>query len=180
MTAGRVTKALRGKQMLLLLDNCEHLIDAAAATAEALPRAIPSANIIATNREPLGAEEEHIYPVPALAVPEADGDHAADPLEYGAVRLFVERARAESVTRMPDESRCGIIWAAGSTSWGTRSSNASTVTSKRGSAPPDWRPYTIFCSCYQFDRRRSENAPSACPWLRPIYIVIHQSIDFAS
>ena len=70
---------------------------------------IPSANIIATNREPLGAEGEHIYPVPALAVPEGDGDHAADPLEYGAIRLFVERARAEEPRFMPDEQQIAIV-----------------------------------------------------------------------
>jgi predicted ATPase len=109
ITAERIAKALSGKRLLLLLDNCEHLIDAAATTAEALLRAVPSANVIATSREPLGAEGEHVYPVPALAVPAADGDDKTDPLEYGAVRLFLERARAAERHFRPDGRQIAIV-----------------------------------------------------------------------
>jgi predicted ATPase/DNA-binding winged helix-turn-helix (wHTH) protein len=109
ITAERVAKAVSGKQLLLLLDNCEHLIDAAATTAEALLRAIPSANVIATSREPLGAEGEHVYPVPALAVPAADGDDKTDPLEYGAIRLFLERARAAKPHFRADGRKIAIV-----------------------------------------------------------------------
>ncbi len=75
-----------------MLDTCEHVIAAATATAEAVLRAGSAVRIIATSREPLLTEGEQIYPVPPLAVPAADAD---DPWQYGAVRLFVERARAE-------------------------------------------------------------------------------------
>ena len=54
---------------MLVLDNCEHVVDAAARMAEALLRANPAARVIATSREPLRAEGEWIYPVPPLAVP---------------------------------------------------------------------------------------------------------------
>src|SRR5216683_2580273 len=89
-----VANALRAKQLMLVLDNCEHVVDAAARTAEALLRANPGARVIATSREPLRAEGERIYPVPPLAVPTESSPDSEDPLQYGAVRLFVERARA--------------------------------------------------------------------------------------
>jgi predicted ATPase len=94
ITAERLANALNGKELLLLLDNCEHLVDAATVTAEAILRANPTARVIATSREPLRAHGEYIYPVPPLAVPAVKNDDKVDPLEYGSVRLFVERARA--------------------------------------------------------------------------------------
>lgn len=109
VTAGRVASALIGKELLLLLDNCEHLIDAAARMAEALLRASPTARVIATSREPLRAEGEQIYPVPTLAVPAANIDDRTDPLEYGAVRLFVERARAAEPRFAPDERLMALL-----------------------------------------------------------------------
>jgi predicted ATPase/DNA-binding winged helix-turn-helix (wHTH) protein len=89
-----VATALGSKQLMLVLDNCEHVLDAAARMAEALLRANPAARVIATSREPLRAEGEWVYPVPALAVPAEGIRNGEDPLRYGAVRLFVERARA--------------------------------------------------------------------------------------
>ena len=89
-----VANALRSKQLVLVLDNCEHVIDAAASMAEALLRASLAVRVIATSREPLRAEGEWLYPVPPLAVPTEGGPDGEDPLRYGAVRLFVERARA--------------------------------------------------------------------------------------
>ena len=79
---------------MLVLDNCEHVVDAAARMAEALLRANPAARVIATSREPLRAEGEWVYPVPPLAVPAEGSPDGEDLLRYGAVRLFVERARA--------------------------------------------------------------------------------------
>src|SRR4051812_35228085 len=82
--------ALRSKKLMLVLENCEHVVDAAARFTEALLRANPAACVIASSREPLRAEGEWVYPVPPLAVPEDRSDNE-DPLCYGAVRLFVER-----------------------------------------------------------------------------------------
>jgi predicted ATPase/DNA-binding winged helix-turn-helix (wHTH) protein len=87
-----VASALRSKQLMLVLDNCEHVIDTAAQMAEALLRANPAARVIATSREPLRAEDEWVYPVPPLAVPTENSLDGENPLRYGAVRLFVERA----------------------------------------------------------------------------------------
>jgi DNA-binding winged helix-turn-helix (wHTH) protein len=90
----RVANALAAKQLLLVLDNCEHLVGAAASMAEALLRASPAACVMATSREPLRAEGECLYRVPPLAVPMEGSRDAEDPLRYGAVQLFVARARA--------------------------------------------------------------------------------------
>ncbi len=93
-SAQSVANALRSKQLMLVLDNCEHVVDAAARMAEALLRANPAVRVIATSREPLRAEGERVYPVPPLAVPAEGSPAGEDPFRYGAVRLFVERARA--------------------------------------------------------------------------------------
>jgi DNA-binding winged helix-turn-helix (wHTH) protein len=89
-----VANALRSKQLMLVLDNCEHVVEAAARMAEALLRANPAARVLATSREPLRAEGEQVYPVPPLAVPAEGSPDGEDTFRYGAVRLFVERARA--------------------------------------------------------------------------------------
>ena len=99
VSAQRVAKAIAARRVLLVLDTCEHVIDAAAAMAEALLRAGSAVHVIATSREPLRAEGEQLYPVPPLAVPAED---AEDPLGYGAVRLFIERARATEPDLAPD------------------------------------------------------------------------------
>jgi predicted ATPase/DNA-binding CsgD family transcriptional regulator len=85
--------ALRGQRVLLVLDNCEHLLDACAHVAEALLRACPDLRVLATSREPLGVAGEVRWRVPSLAVPVARMP-LDDLAGYGAVRLFVERAAA--------------------------------------------------------------------------------------
>jgi predicted ATPase len=75
-----------------VLDNCEHLVEAAARMAEVLLRASPAACVLATSREPLRAGGECVYRVPALDVP-AEETHAAEELlRPSAVRLFIARA----------------------------------------------------------------------------------------
>jgi predicted ATPase/class 3 adenylate cyclase len=82
---------LRGRQLLLVLDNCEHLIDAAAALAATLARTCEQLVILATSREGLGIEGEQLVAVSPLEVPAADADLAAI-TGAEAVRLFAERA----------------------------------------------------------------------------------------
>ena len=85
----------RERQQLLVLDNCEHLVQACAQLAVALLAAAPRLRMVATSREPLHVAGEACYPLNALAVPTADGDGAPAALEgFESVRLFVERARA--------------------------------------------------------------------------------------
>jgi predicted ATPase len=95
MSSGeRVAEALAGRQVLVVLDNCEHMIEAAAHMAEALLRASPGVCVIATSREPLRAVAESVYRVPSLDVPDEDIVDVDDVRLYGAVKLFVARAQA--------------------------------------------------------------------------------------
>ena len=100
-SAQRVAQALSSRQLLLIVDNCEHVVEAAARMAEALLRANSAARVIATSREPLRAEGEWVYTVPSLAVPAEGRPDGEDPLRYGAVELFVERARAAAPSFSP-------------------------------------------------------------------------------
>jgi predicted ATPase/Tfp pilus assembly protein PilF len=86
--------ALSRRSMLLLLDNCEHVVGVCAALAEALLRVCPGLRVLATSREPLGIVGELLWRVPALSVPGPNHMPAVTELSrYEAVRLFVERAR---------------------------------------------------------------------------------------
>ena len=85
---------LRERSMLLVLDNCEHLIDAVARLADAMLAQCPDIAVLATSREPLAIGGEILWRVPPLAMPTADTE-AARALPGGdAVSLFCERARA--------------------------------------------------------------------------------------
>ena len=87
--------SLRDKKMLLLLDNCEHVVEAAAALAVAILTAAPGVQMLATSREPLRIEGEHVHRLSPLASPpELAPLTAAEALGFPAVRLFVERATA--------------------------------------------------------------------------------------
>src|SRR5206468_4293889 len=101
--------------LLLLLDNCEHLVAVCAELVEALLQACPDLRVVATSREPLGCEGEWLYRVPSLSLPPGEGVRclafgvekiggAVTPdaecptpeglTQYEAIRLFVERAAA--------------------------------------------------------------------------------------
>jgi predicted ATPase len=87
--------SLRDKRMLLVLDNCEHVIDAVASLAEAVLGGAPGVTILATSREPLGAAGEHQYKLRPLGSPQtSSGLTAAEVAAFPAVQLFVERAAA--------------------------------------------------------------------------------------
>ncbi len=104
-----VANALRSKQIMLVLDNCEHVVNAAASMADALLRANPAVRVIATSREPLRIEGEWIYRVSPLAVPPEGSPETEDPLRYGAVRLFGERARAAAANLSSDARTASAI-----------------------------------------------------------------------
>jgi predicted ATPase/class 3 adenylate cyclase len=95
-----LTNFLRNKKLMLILDNCEHLIAECARIAETLLRACPGLQILASSREPLGIAGERTWPVPSLSIPESwreeiRGIQAAERLtQYESVRLFIDRATA--------------------------------------------------------------------------------------
>jgi non-specific serine/threonine protein kinase len=88
-----LVRALQPRQALLILDNCEHLVDACAVLAEGLLLACPRLTILATSREALGVLGELVWLVPSLEAPASAVTAAADLADFPAVRLFVERAR---------------------------------------------------------------------------------------
>jgi len=89
----RLTDALAAQRLVLVLDNCEHLIAAVAELAGRVLAAAPGLRILATSREPLGVIGETLCPVPALPLPPSEVT-AGEVMEYGAVRLLAERAGA--------------------------------------------------------------------------------------
>jgi predicted ATPase len=92
---GPMLARLRDKQALIVFDNCEHIIDAAAATAEAILRASPGTSILATSRESLRAQGEFTFRLKPLETPPVHVAVTADEaLTYAAVQLFAERAQA--------------------------------------------------------------------------------------
>lgn len=93
--AAELLALLRTRTCLLVLDNCEHLIESVAPLAEALHHAAPGLHLLATSREPLRAAGEWVHRLPPLAVPpEGAEPDAAEAMTFSAVRLFVERATA--------------------------------------------------------------------------------------
>jgi predicted ATPase len=90
----QVALNIGARRLLIVLDTCEHVIDVAAAMAEALLHRCPGVRVIATSREPLGAYDEWVYRIGPLRVPAAD---EAGLVAAEAVLLFVARARAINV-----------------------------------------------------------------------------------
>ncbi|WP_169943989.1 BTAD domain-containing putative transcriptional regulator [Microbispora sp. H11081] len=91
----RLVTALTLRPVLLVLDNCEHVVEDAARLADRLLAACPALRVLATGREALGITGERLCPVPPLRVPPPGSEPAVeDALAYPAVRLFAERAAA--------------------------------------------------------------------------------------
>lgn len=96
--ATTLTSFLRTKQLLLIFDNCEHVVAACARLAESLLRACPQVRVLASSREPLGIAGETAWPLPPLSLPDHWRELTAGPdaierlSQYEAVRLFIERA----------------------------------------------------------------------------------------
>jgi predicted ATPase len=90
-----VARAIAGRKLLLLIDNCEHLIGAVTALVESLARLCPQITVLATSREILRVEGEYAYRVPALVVPAQDQMDADQILAHSAPELFVVRAREQ-------------------------------------------------------------------------------------
>jgi len=87
-----LVRATRSSELMLVLDNCEHLLDGVAPLARALVRDAPGLRILVTSQEPLHVEGEQVYRLDPLSVP---GDaELTTALDHGAVQLFVERVRA--------------------------------------------------------------------------------------
>lgn len=86
---------LTDRHLLLILDNCEHLVGACATVAATLLRGAPGVRVIATSREVLGVTGEHVFTVPPLDIPQSVGEPGVpDTIDNESVRLFEQRAAA--------------------------------------------------------------------------------------
>ncbi|HEV3292010.1 MAG TPA: adenylate/guanylate cyclase domain-containing protein, partial [Streptosporangiaceae bacterium] len=101
--------ALAAQDLLIVLDNCEHLIDGCAKTAEAILRRCPRVHLLATSREPLGIGGEMIYRVPSLSLPGPDDPDSGTSGSSDAVALFADRARANGVALGVDEQAGPVV-----------------------------------------------------------------------
>jgi predicted ATPase/class 3 adenylate cyclase len=97
---------LQRKHLLLILDNCEHVIEAVAAATVVISGRCTNVSILATSREPLRVAGEHVFRMPSLAVPPEDLPLTAESApEYGAIALFVQAAVADDPSfRLTDET----------------------------------------------------------------------------
>jgi predicted ATPase/DNA-binding winged helix-turn-helix (wHTH) protein len=100
---------LKGRRILLILDTCEHLVEAVAALAAAIIEAAPQVHILATSREALRVEGEHVYRLDALACPPATGLTAAAVQQFPATQLFVERAIASGARLDLSDAEASIV-----------------------------------------------------------------------
>jgi predicted ATPase len=101
---------LKRRRLLLILDTCEHLIDAVAEMAMAIISAAPQTRILATSREALRLDGEHVYRLDTLPCPEEESILASAALQqYAATQLFIERATANGAKLDLDEPAAAIV-----------------------------------------------------------------------
>jgi non-specific serine/threonine protein kinase len=102
--------ALRTRHLLLVLDNCEHLVEACATLVEALLRGCPDLRILSTSREPLRVGGETTWRVPPLSVPATTASASpTDLVQYEAVRLFVDRASASAAFSLTEHNAAAVV-----------------------------------------------------------------------
>jgi predicted ATPase/class 3 adenylate cyclase len=104
-----LTESLREQDTLILLDNCEHVIDAAAKVCGFLVRDCRRLRILATSREPLGLDGEHVYRVPSLSLPPGEAEAVDEIAGSDAARLFVDRAQAHDSSFGLDEDTAPLV-----------------------------------------------------------------------
>ena len=108
-SAESVARDIGGRRILLVLDNCEHLIHAATQLAESILRLSSRAVILATSRETLRTSGEHVYRVPPLDVPPHDSGQVAEILDNSAVQLFLDRVEATHTAGLRDRQNLRLI-----------------------------------------------------------------------
>jgi len=113
ISAVSVARAVGGRHLLLVLDNCEHVIDVAANLAETLTRLCPRTTIVATSREVLRIDGEAVYRVPPLEVPAPEQAAPDYIMQYSAVELFVARIKALNAGFTPTAEDLASIAAIG-------------------------------------------------------------------
>lgn len=109
-TEENIIAQLQGRQMLLIIDNCEHLIDAAAVLCGRLFAELPELHLLATSREALRVEGEHVYLLPPLATPPVGtAVTVAEVLAFPSVQLFMDRAATSGYRAPLDDDGAGVV-----------------------------------------------------------------------
>jgi predicted ATPase/class 3 adenylate cyclase len=106
--ASTLVEAIGRRSLLVLLDNCEHVIDACAKLADALLRNCPNLVLLATSREPLGVDGERVHRVPSMDTP-AERDDVDAIRSSEAVRLFADRAERQGVRLTWDQPTAAVV-----------------------------------------------------------------------
>jgi predicted ATPase/DNA-binding winged helix-turn-helix (wHTH) protein len=109
ISAESVARAIGTRELLLILDNCEHVVDAVAGLTETIVSRCPATTILATSREVLRIDGEHVYRVPPLSVPPENRAGPNNGHGHAAVELFIARAKALGSSFRPDEENFGAI-----------------------------------------------------------------------
>ncbi len=104
-----VLEVLIDQDVVLVLDNCEHVIEAAAGFCEQIIRYCPGVRFLATSREPLGIEGERVYRVPQMSLPPRDAISMAELTGCDSVKLFVERARSHDLGFVLDDTAAPLV-----------------------------------------------------------------------
>jgi predicted ATPase len=103
-----ITQHLADGAQLVILDNCEHLLESSAALVEQLLRAVPRLRVLATSRSPLGLAGEVLHRVPTMSVPE-EGSAVEGLLDFESVRLFVVRSTGQQPAFTLDSDNCRAV-----------------------------------------------------------------------
>jgi predicted ATPase/DNA-binding winged helix-turn-helix (wHTH) protein len=104
-----IARSIGARQLLLIFDNCEHVVDAVARLVETIVTRCPGVTILATSREGLRIDGEHVYRVPPLDVPPERQPAAETALKHTAVELFMTRATALGSNFRHDEENLGAV-----------------------------------------------------------------------
>jgi predicted ATPase/DNA-binding winged helix-turn-helix (wHTH) protein len=104
-----IAKSIGLSKTLLVIDNCEHVIDAVADISQTLLRKCPSLSILATSREVLSIDGEYVSRVPPLDVPPHDGPTLGDVLSHSAVQLLLTRVSAQDSQFSPEDQHLASI-----------------------------------------------------------------------
>lgn len=101
-------RSLAAQRALLVIDNCEHLVDRVAKVVDAILRGCPGVHVLATSREPLGVDGERVYRVPSMSLPTVDVERLADAATSDAVAFFVTRAQ-DAGARVDDDDGALVV-----------------------------------------------------------------------
>jgi predicted ATPase len=102
-------EVLREQRVLIVLDNCEHVVDACAKLADLVERSCQEVHLLVTSREPLGIDGERVYRVRPLSLPSEEATSVGDLEGSDAVELFVERAGARGDTFVLEDEVAGLV-----------------------------------------------------------------------